>query len=53
MVSAGHRFAAALVLYLLWVAALAALALASARSPANRMIPPGAATVPTAAPEKL
>jgi hypothetical protein len=43
-VSAGSRFAAALALYVLWIAALTAMALTSARSPADRMIPPGAAT---------
>jgi hypothetical protein len=51
-VSAGHRFAAALALYVLWIAALTAMAVVSARSPANRNIPPGAATAPAQPPSE-
>jgi hypothetical protein len=45
-ISARHWFAAALALYLLWVAALTVLAVTSASRPAPARIPPGAAPAP-------
>ena len=45
-ISARQRFAAALALYLLWVAALAVLASTSASRPGVTVTPPGAAAAP-------